>query len=71
MTHPNGWSRYEEYVLRELERLGDAVERIDASMGRQESAISALKVRSGVWGFVAGLLPAIAAAIWMMLRVTS
>lgn len=63
----NGWNEWSKYVLKELERLNTCQERIEHDIGTIKTEIATLKVRSGVWGGVAGLIPAIGVLIYWVL----
>jgi hypothetical protein len=78
----NGWDELGRHVVAELERLNKTLVTMDEKndddhkeirndiAGYREktsSEIAALKVKSGVWGFVAGLFPALAALMWFLL----
>lgn len=55
------WTRHQELVLSELKRLSSNIERLtDDLVGHRiimASELSALKVKAGVFGFLAGSLP--------------
>jgi len=72
------WSQWSKFVLAELRRLGNASEvhsqglvdlRIDMLKALQESnkAISSLQQRAGLTGLLAGLVPALGAALWWLI----
>ena len=56
------WTRHQELVLSELKRLSSNIERLtDDLVGHRiimASELSALKVKAGAFGFLAGCLPA-------------
>jgi len=55
--HLKAWQHYQKLVLNELERLR---EQHDALQSQQQNIlieIYMLKVRSGVWGLMGGLIP--------------
>lgn len=57
MDGGNGWNRYQERVLFELGELrGDVKELREENKGMRED-LAGLKVKSGVWGGLAGLIP--------------
>jgi hypothetical protein len=56
----NGWKDYE------IKRLGDAVMRIEHKLGRIETHIALLKLKSGMWGAIAGALAAIGPVIYLI-----
>ena len=52
-----GWGAYERMVLAKLEELGDDVKDIQREQTRQGVEIAMLRVKSGLWGATAGLVP--------------
>ncbi len=65
----NGWIEYRRQVLAELERLADATVRAEVRLAHIEADLSTLKVKSGIWGAVAGIIPpAIMAILYMALK---
>jgi hypothetical protein len=56
MNEPiDGWSEWSNFVLRELERLNDRVEEISLTLGKINTEIALLKLKSGLWGAGAGI----------------
>lgn len=67
----NGWSKWEEHVLAELNRHDKWLANISHVQSETLIAIAGLKARSGVWGALAGLATAatalgIAVAVWLI-----
>ena len=56
MAPDNGWNEHRLKVTSDIEDLKRRVEQIDLKVDQCLVAISALKVRSGVWGLMGGLL---------------
>ena len=54
---PNGWHEWSKHVLLELERLGKEQNETDDAMTSIKVEIAMLKVKSGVWGAIGGLIP--------------
>ena len=61
MTEPNGWTEYRKLVLKELEDLCNDIKDIRTDMATIakdqvtiKEEISALKVKSGIWGAISG-----------------
>jgi hypothetical protein len=52
-----GWGAYERLVLAKLDELSSDIKEIQATQGRQSIDIAMLKVKAGVWGAAAGLVP--------------
>lgn len=63
----NGWNEYAKLVLSELERLDKWCGQIATEQQNIRIEIAKLKVKSGVWGAVAGAIPVvIGLAIWLI-----
>lgn len=52
----------------QFEDLGRRTETNEKAIVALQVAVGKLQVKSGVWGFLAGLLPALAALLWSLLR---
>ena len=67
----NGWREWEHLVLKELERLNNWAERLDKAideihrtdLANIRSDIRLLQFRAGMWGGLAGVGAALAAAL--------
>jgi len=59
----NGWTEWSKYVLKELERLNTCYDSLNEKMNKISNDIMMLKVKSGVWGAIAGLIPVVIALI--------
>jgi len=67
MPPENDWNEWSKYVLKELERLGNSYEKLDARMDKMSNEITSLKVKSGVWGLIGGAIPvAIGIGVWLI-----
>ena len=64
----NGWSEYRRLVLHELEKHSSWMGEMDDKIDRLRTDISTLKVKSGLWGAAAGIVPAAVAIVWMLVR---
>ena len=53
----NSWSEWSRHVLIELERLNDNITKIFERIEKTNLDIQALKIKAGVWGFIAGAMP--------------
>tara|TARA_Y100000310_G_scaffold247602_1_gene253264 strand:+ start:32514 stop:32753 length:240 start_codon:yes stop_codon:yes gene_type:complete len=63
-NNPNGWNEWSKYVLKELERLNGAYTILDGKLDEIIKDVSTLKVKAGMWGAIAGMIPvAVALAI--------
>jgi hypothetical protein len=70
----DSWNEWGKHVLAELERLSSScvviderVQRIDARVRGIEIEIGMLKVKSGVWGLVGGMIPVLIGITLMIL----
>lgn len=68
MPNPNGWNEWSKHVLTELERLSKVCDDIRKQQERIRIDIATLKVKSGVWGAIAGLIPSGLVLIYILLR---
>jgi len=64
----DGWHEWSRYIRKELARLGDCYEALQRDVSEIRTEIATLKVKSTVWGAFAGLLVAIAAALFGLLK---
>lgn len=66
----NGWNEWSRFVLSELKRLSQEVSdlRKEVSSGHSQTqvAIASLQAKSGLVGFLGGLVPAIAVLIYFL-----
>lgn len=57
----NGWNEWSKYVLNELKRLNDSVDKLTQEVGEMKSEfrteIALLKLKSGLWGLAGGAVP--------------
>lgn len=53
-----GWTRYEKLVLEQLTGLGLRLDRLEEGLVLVRIDVAKLKVKSGIWGGVAGFIPA-------------
>jgi len=63
IMHENGWTEWSKYVLKELERLNDSQTTIEKRLNNIDISIGMLKVKSGIWGAIAGAIPAVVALV--------
>ena len=57
MTEANGWPQYQKLVMDKLGEHDDKFNSIEDKLMRIQVDIATLKVKAGVWGGVAGLIP--------------
>lgn len=55
----NGWSRYEKLVLEKLDTLERNVGALHEAQVLLRIDVARLKVKSGLWGGIAGFIPAV------------
>lgn len=69
---PNGWNQWSKYVLKELERLADGQEKIEKQLNgltvEFKQFQTAMKIKSGVWGAMAGAVPAIVVLTVLLIK---
>jgi len=72
MGNRDGWELYEKLVLSELERLSENVSDLAAALQDLKvdtvSDLKLLKFQAGIWGGLAGSVPAIIAIIWSLME---
>ncbi len=76
-------AEYRSLTVKELQRLNDLIDKLQAKIDAMNTAAltqvsdlkikvavleTELKLKSGVWGFAAGLIPSIAVAIIVLVR---
>jgi CheY-specific phosphatase CheX len=67
-TKNNGWNEWSRHVLSELGRLNTAQGKIEKHINKISIDIATLKVKSGIWGAIAGMIPSAIILIIMLLR---
>lgn len=67
MTDTNGWSRAELMVMKKLEEHDRRFDSLENSMVLVRIDVARLKVKSGLWGAVAGSIPAAVGVLLMVL----
>jgi len=55
----NNWNEWKKFILKELERLNSNYEGLNRKIEKLLIDTSTLKVKAGVWGFLAGLIPVV------------
>ena len=53
----NGWDEWRRHVLLELERLNECHKGLGFKVDNVRTDIAMLKVKSGIWGAIAGMIP--------------
>lgn len=65
----NGWTEWSRHVLKTLEDQSIDIKEIRDTIGDIKIDIATLKVKSGVWGAIGGLIPVLIAILfWVMER---
>jgi len=68
MPNENGWNEWSKHVLAELMRLDNGQKEMNTTQNKILVEIAMLKVKAGVWGALAGLIPAGIAIVVAVLR---
>lgn len=63
----NGWNEYEKLVLHELQEHTKELEKLRDDIRKIHIDLAGLKVKSGVWGLIAGSIPVIITLILKIL----
>lgn len=63
MAEHNARDSYDRLILHRLDALGEDVQRIEGKVETLLIDVAMLKVKSGVWGAVAGCIPAAVAIV--------
>jgi hypothetical protein len=64
----NGWTTYQKLVLAQLEQHQQSLDKINDRLSEIRIEITELKVKAGIWGLVAGMIPVAIALIMQMLE---
>ncbi len=64
----NGFEKWGRYILLELERQAKCIEDNRKDIHKNAINVAVLQVKSGIWGFLAGLIPGIGALLWFLLK---
>lgn len=63
----NNWKEWKNYVLEKLDSLEKCSKDIDEKVDDIAIEIAGLKVKSGIWGLIGGVIPVvIGLAIWFL-----
>lgn len=57
---PGGWAHWSQHVIKELERLNETMERLEALLNKTRTEVAVLKVKASIWGLLGGAVPAAA-----------
>ena len=61
MTELNGWDQYQKLVIDKLSDHDEKFTSIEDKLIKLQVEIATLKVKAGVWGGIAGLIPVVIA----------
>jgi len=68
----NGWKENKKYVTKELERIDDTLNQLRETLTQMREDLSSLKtelrIKSGVWGLLGGMLSAAITIIVLIIR---
>jgi hypothetical protein len=64
----NGWTEWGKFVLKELERLNDCYEEQQKLLQQIQVEIGMLKVKSSIWGGIAGLIPSLGVLVYFIVK---
>lgn len=64
----NGWGEWSKHVLKELERLNDCYGGLQKEVQKVRIEIAMLKVKSGIWGGLAGLIPVVLFIAYQLMK---
>jgi len=67
-SNANGWTQWSKHVLLKLGELEKNMSKIYEAITELKVEIAMLKVKSGVWGLLGGLIPAAIAIIYILLK---
>ena len=59
MADINGWDQYQKLVMDKLDEHDEKFTNIESKLTQIQVDIATLKVKAGVWGGVAGLVPVV------------
>ncbi len=65
---PNGWSEYEKLVLSKLDDHQEWLVDIQKNVSRMKTEIALLKLQSGMWGALAGAIPAVGILAFLAIK---
>ena len=63
MNETNGWSAYEKLVLSRINAIEHDIQTLDEKLTMLRIDVAQLKVKAGVWGAAAGMIPAVITAL--------
>ena len=61
-----GWSKYEKLVMDKLDEHDERFGNVEEKLTQIQVDIATLKVKAGLWGGIAGLIPVVIAIVMFM-----
>ena len=63
MTETNGWDQYQKLVIDKLGEHDEKFTSIESKLMKIQVDLATLKVKAGVWGGLAGMIPVVIAIV--------
>ena len=63
MTETNGWDQYQKLVIDKLGEHDDKFTSIESKLMKIQVDLATLKVKAGIWGGIAGMIPVVIAIV--------
>ena len=63
----NGWDKYSMMVLSELKQLNSNLNKLAEKFQTLSDKVAKLEVKAGFWGLLGGLIPSMAAILYIAL----
>ncbi len=68
MPPDNGWNAWRELMLKRHDDQDDAIDKMQKTLDGVVVQVAKLRVKAGLWGATAAMLPVLAAALWVALK---
>lgn len=65
-VNDSGWSAYEKLVMHELSTLKEELEEVKEGVTLLRIDVAQLKVKAGIWGAAAGMIPALITSLTVL-----
>ena len=63
MTETNGWNQYQKLVIDKLGEHDEKFTSIESKLMKIQVDLATLKVKAGIWGGIAGMIPVVIAIV--------
>jgi len=63
MTETNGWNQYQKLVMDKLGEHDEKFSSIESKLMKIQVDLATLKVKAGIWGGLAGMIPVVIAIV--------